>query len=52
MFMIFTVAKSLETIGSHLQPGVLDLSFILGYADSMTLKFTVLPYSQDRLIAE
>ena len=39
-------------MGLDLSPDVLDLSFVLGYADSMTLKFRVLAYNQDWLIAK
>ena len=46
----FTVAKSLETNGSHLQPGVLDLSFILGYANSTSFKFRVSACSQKNTV--
>ena len=39
-------------MGLGLWPGVLDLSFVLGYADSTTSKFRVSAYSQHQLTAE
>ena len=50
--------KQVSQLKSHIgkpfttREGVLDLSFVLGYADSTSSKFRVSAYSQDRLMAE